>query len=182
MKAGGVAGDVPRTFLRALRPASGAEEERVAAADLDSRVLFPRFEIRGVHRRARLEIRHVLHPRQIDDDAARHDAGLLVLDAVDRAARALRDLGPREAVVDLALERVVAERIDVRDRRAVIPDRVQVHRVAGVVEVICWPSGRGLSGNCSLSSVCASDTETPSRTSFSAAFRLSGVIRFNVPI
>src|SRR5260370_6116790 len=41
--------------------------------------------------------------------------------------------------------------------------------------------GRGLSGNFSLSSVCASETEMPSRTSRTAWRRFSGVIRFNVP-
>jgi hypothetical protein len=41
---------------------------------------------------------------------------------------------------------------------------------------------RGLSGAFSLSIVWASETATPSRTSLSACRRLSGVIRFKVPI
>jgi hypothetical protein len=52
VQAGGVRRHVPRPFLRALHPAAGAQEERVAAADLDARELFPRLEIRRVDRRA----------------------------------------------------------------------------------------------------------------------------------
>src|SRR6185295_16909626 len=90
--AGGVARDVPRPFLRALDPAAGAEEHGVAAADLDPRELLPRLEVGRIDRRSRFEERHVPQPWQIDDDAARHDAVLLTLNAVFDAAGSLRDL------------------------------------------------------------------------------------------
>src|SRR5262245_26449411 len=115
MPAGRGGGNVPGTFLRALHPAAGAQEHSVATADLDAGEFFPRVEIGRGDWRAGLEVGDVFHARDVDENPARHDAGLLMLDAVLRAAWALRDLGALEAIVDLAFERVVAQRVDVRD-------------------------------------------------------------------
>ena len=70
--------------LLATRPDAGTDEQRIARGDLDAGLLLPGFEVLDVDRRARLQIRHALEPRNVDQDPAREDA---VLDIEDRILR-----------------------------------------------------------------------------------------------
>ena len=128
--AGFVLADVPRPELRAPRPAAGAQEDRVARTDLDAGLLLPGLEVFDEDRRARLEIRQVLQPRDVDEDAARDDAVLQVVDAEFCAALLGVHVGARVAVVGLVLVEDVAERVDVAVRVAVIADAIGVGREA----------------------------------------------------
>ena len=68
----------------ASRPHAGPHEQRVASRHLHARLLLPRLEILDVDRRAGLQIRHALQARDIDQNSAREDA---VLDVVNRVLR-----------------------------------------------------------------------------------------------
>ena len=57
MQAGGLAAVIPWAFCLTPRPPTGPEEHRIAAANGDSRELFPRFEILHIQRLTLLEVR-----------------------------------------------------------------------------------------------------------------------------
>src|SRR5690606_2571590 len=90
-----------RTDLGALSPSSCPNEHDVAGLDRYARLLFPSFDVAREHGRARLEIRHALQPRHVDQDAPRQDAVLQMLDAGARAAGLAR-IRRIEAVVGFA--------------------------------------------------------------------------------
>ena len=77
-----------------------------------------------------------MQPRDVDQDAARDDAVLQILDAELRAALLGVDVGARVAVVGLLLVEDVAQRVDVAVRVAVIRDAVGVGGEAAVHRVL----------------------------------------------
>ena len=111
---------VPRPELRPPLPAPGANEDGVSRRHPDTGLLLPGFEILDIHRRARLEVRHAFQARHIHQDSTREDAVLHVDDRPLPGTALHRDvLAGREAVVHLAVQEVVAERVEVRMRVAV---------------------------------------------------------------
>src|SRR5262245_48596396 len=83
---GGALADVPRTELRAPRPASGPEQDDVAGGDLHAGLLFPRLDVLGVDGGAGLEVLDAFQARNVDQHATRDDAALQIVDAEFRAA------------------------------------------------------------------------------------------------
>src|SRR5687768_6535818 len=72
----------PWPLSLAARPHAGTDEQRVTRSDLHAGALFPGLQVLDVDRRARLEERHALQPRDVDQHAAREDAVLEVVDRV----------------------------------------------------------------------------------------------------
>ena len=99
----------------ATRPDAGSHEERIPRRHADARLLLPCLEILDVDRRSRFEIGHALQPWNVNEDAARDDA---VLDVVDRILLMTlldhRVCVRRVAVVEDALLVDVGERIEMR--------------------------------------------------------------------
>ena len=119
MQAGGLAAVIPRAFRLAPRPPTGPEEHRIAAADGDSRELFPRLEILHIQCLTLLEVRHPLEQRHVDEDATRHVARTHLVDrrpahaplaGVHHWTPAIDPLGSLR--VAFVLHGVVAERVD----------------------------------------------------------------------
>src|SRR6516164_9363244 len=52
-------------------PDAGSNEEGIARRYAETRLLHPRLDVFNIDRRARLEILHALHHRDVDQDAAR---------------------------------------------------------------------------------------------------------------
>src|ERR1700722_14274126 len=72
----------PRPGFLAARPHTGAHEQGVAGSYLDAGLLFPRFEVLDIDWRARFQIRNTLEPRNVDQDAARKNSALDVVDGI----------------------------------------------------------------------------------------------------
>ena len=141
IEAGGLLGEVPRPHLRAAYPPPRADEQRIACRDLHARLLFPRLQVLGINRRSRLQVFDSLQPRDVDQDAAGHDAVLEVVNRIPAVAAALRD-GIRirlVPVVEHTVVRDMRQRIEVGVRIAVIPDLVLIDPHAQV----CVPERPG---------------------------------------
>jgi len=115
MQSGCLARLGPRALSGAQRPPAGADEHRVAAADLDVGELFPRFEILRIDRRVGVEPLHALQQRHVDQDRARCETRSHAVDGVFRASLLG---GGGMAVVDndlaVAQQGVMAQRIEMR--------------------------------------------------------------------
>ncbi len=87
----------PRPLGGAQRPPAGADQNRVAAADLDVGKFLPGFEILGIDRRMRIEPLHALEQRHVDQHRPRRKPWPHAVDGVFRAPLLG---GGRMAVVD----------------------------------------------------------------------------------
>src|SRR5262245_21738362 len=112
MKTSRVLSNVPWAELRAARPAARAQQNDVAGSDLHAGFLFPRLHVLDVDRRPRLEVLDALQARDVDQNSARDDALLQVVDAELGAALVGVDVGARVTVVGLILVQEVTERVD----------------------------------------------------------------------
>ena len=97
VQAGRFAGLGPRPLGGAQRPSAGADQNRVAGADLDVGEFLPRLQILGIDRGMRVEPFHALEQRHVDQDRARRKARP---HAVDGVLRAPLLGGGRMAIVD----------------------------------------------------------------------------------
>ena len=117
----------PRALGGAARPDPGADEQGVAGGDPHPRLLLPRFQVLDVDRRPRLQVRHAPQPRDVDEDAARHDAALQVVDGVLLVPVLDHGVGVRRiAVVEDAVVVDVGERVEMGMGDAVVLDRDSV--------------------------------------------------------
>ncbi len=103
---------IPRTFGGAPSPAAGADEHRIAAPDLHAGLLFPRFNILDVDRRAGLHIRNSFEARNIDQDASR-DNSVLISDDVVLHRSLVGNRRLRVSVVHLAVLKRVPQGVHV---------------------------------------------------------------------
>ena len=119
-----VAGEIAeRADLLAPCPPAGSQQDGVAGADLDARLLLPGLDVLAVDVSGGLEIRHTLQAGDVQQDAARDNPILEGGDAQLRAASFFRDdVVEREAVIELPVVRHVTQRVEMRERRAVEAD------------------------------------------------------------
>src|SRR5262245_58426049 len=81
MQSGGLSAVRPWSGLVAFRPASGADQQHVAASDLHVGELFPRFKIGDEDWRSRLQPLDLFQERHVDENRARHKPGAHTIDA-----------------------------------------------------------------------------------------------------
>ena len=134
IEAGGAGGYIPRTQFGATGPPAGAQEQSIPGTDFDVGKFLPRFQIRRRDHLTRLHVRNVFHQRDIHQDGPCHVAFFLVFHAKDGAAVFAVDPRAVHIVVQLALEGVMAQRVDMGDDRTVIPDGVEIHGVTAGIE------------------------------------------------
>ena len=91
--------------------------------------LFPRLEILDEDPCAGLQVWDTLQRRNIHQHAAGDDAGVRGVDGALLRAIFTRHFAGVEAVVDLAVEDAMAERVEMGVRAAVIVDGEPIHRV-----------------------------------------------------
>src|SRR5947209_14130506 len=76
----------PWTHGLPARPHAGAHEQRVAARYPDARLPFPCLQVLDIDRRTRLQIRNAFQPRNVEQDAARENPALEIVDGILRVA------------------------------------------------------------------------------------------------
>src|SRR5215467_369135 len=98
-----------------MNPSTGANKNGIASRNFNTGLPLPGFKIFDIDWRTGFEVRHILQPRNIHQDAARKYAILCLMHRGFGRSALHRDIFLlREAVVHLSAEEVMRERIKMR--------------------------------------------------------------------
>jgi len=103
IKSGGIGYRVPGTLFLTPRPPARAQDHGVTRGNLDARHFFPGLDIPLEYCGVRLQIRHTLQPRNIDQNSARYNAVFQIVNPRKAVLRVQRPF-----VLDVIIKRVVA--------------------------------------------------------------------------
>ena len=168
----------PTAFRRAHTPVR--TNNASPAETLTPAFSFPCLQVLDIDRRTRLQIRNAFEPRNVEQDAARENPILEVVDGILLRGRSFNTavrIG-LVAVVEHAVVVDVRKQIQVRVGDPVVADPEPV--VADGKHLVLV--GKGLSTALTVSASLASDTENPPSRDAAASLRFAGVIRLRAPI